>query len=54
MKHKKTEYTFKPFDSKEWLHVSEKDVIKVLDKEQFDALNKKKIYNVGAGTFKMG
>lgn len=49
---KKTGYIFKPLYSHEFKNVSEKDVLKTLNKEQFIALQNNKIYNVEKGTFK--
>lgn len=52
MKDKKTQYLFKPFHSHDFESVSEKKVLELLDKNQFQALKENKIYNVGQGTFK--
>ena len=52
MKDKKTQYSFKPLHSHNFDNVSEKKVLELLDKKQFEALKENKIYNVGQGTFK--
>ena len=53
MKEKKSGFTFKPLHDHDFEDVSEKKVLEILNKDQFQALNKNKIYNMGAGTFKM-
>ena len=53
MKDKKTDYIFKPLHSLDFHEVSEKEVLKTLDKKQFEDLKENKTYNVDVGTFKM-
>jgi len=52
MKDKKTQYTFKTLAGHDFGSISEKEVLKTLDKKQFEALKENGIYNVGEGTFK--
>jgi|TARA_B110000240_G_scaffold180269_1_gene211156 hypothetical protein len=54
MKKDKTQITFKPFDSIEWLIIDESKALTVLDENQFKELKKLKHYNVQTGTFKIG
>lgn len=54
MKKDKTQFTFKPFDSIEWLNIDENKASKVLSESQFKELKKTKIFNVQTGTFKIG
>jgi|MEHZ01.5.fsa_nt_MEHZ011475942.1_17 hypothetical protein len=53
MKDKKSGFTFKPLHDYDFKSVSEKNVLQILDKDQFEILKENKIYNIGAGTFKM-